>query len=737
MAKPTEYCIKYTYTSRSNTNTGVSSSSTFPAQASSLDRSVFTVSGNTNVSVGKITRIVYKHPHTSTGRPTWQMQGRMTLSNGSILVSDIQSASFNANIVTVTNTFTDVPEDAGEATAWTSIATYAIGTDGGALYWRASTDYPVEVYIYFYDLSALVDGATRPVINSVALGDKITLPDSGGSIYNVLGYYVSGHSSPTFTFGYSLDANYEYITADHKLTVTSSSGATIYTSTVKDVDPGTGKTGTITFNMGIIEQYGDSLGYKYVITDNAGNKRSASGTFKCHEYISPSIVKYTSGSTAYSFVERYASRYDDGNNVYYEQADDGQNVRFSFAISVDALCSDKDSTNYNGWALAITYGTSGGSSSTTQSISASTADSSASTSTALTAEWIENRNVLSVSIDSSSAWTFTIVLTDKFGDKTYASMNGSVDEAGAFFDVEKTGVSVGMRSEGSESEKRFEVAGDYVNYFYGGIAQVGDVLNSLVALGVQCGSVSDSTVSANSRVEVDVAFPRKYVKPPTVIVTPTMESTPSDSYMGRNTVVVTDVDEIGFTAYKVSYGSAATYGFNWIAIGEINADPNAIIQQTYKLPLSPMTSANSGGLSVSASSTWSSGYPVYKAFDNDLNTSWASEANAVNPVITITFLNDVKLSNIKIKVYGRNSSYIHNPLDGVVEGYDETSNNWVQIGSFSGWSETARGTLLGTIECSNETTEYGKIRIRPTRYLSYDNNYVAIGNIKIEGIRTV
>ena len=61
MAAPTEYYVKYSYTSRSNTAMCRASELPF---VQSLERGLFAVSGNTEITPGLITRIVFRHWHT-------------------------------------------------------------------------------------------------------------------------------------------------------------------------------------------------------------------------------------------------------------------------------------------------------------------------------------------------------------------------------------------------------------------------------------------------------------------------------------------------------------------------------------------------------------------------------------------------------------------------------------------------------------------------------------------------
>ena len=93
---------------------------------------------------------------------------------------------------------------------------------------------------------------------------------------------------------------------------------------------------------------------------------------------------------------------------------------------------------------------------------------------------------------------------------------------------------------------------------------------------------------------------------------------------------------------------------------------------------------------------------------------------------------DVALANIQVSVYSRSqnaSAGNHNPTAGTVQGSNDGS-SWVQIGTYSGWSEKNDGTLLGTIECGNDTA-YRYVRLNVTSRAG--SEYVAIGYISIRG----
>ena len=712
MATPTEYYIKYTYTGQSNTSTsGGSGSSTTPAVKTALQQSAFKLSGNTNVKIGLVTRIVYLHTHTSTSRPTWQLQGRITLADGTTLLSDVQAASFNANLVTVTNTFTDVM-DASAAKTWTQIETLSRGTDGGTLYWRATTDSPMEVYIYFYDMSAVCEGADPPTWAAtpftVTDGSSIRFSDNTtGSAYGKTGVYVQNFSEPVITGNVTLDPNYPYISAQYTLVVTRhSNGKAMFQKTQAD---------DATFHVGAITKSG-LMDYTMTVIDSAGNVTERSGSFTVTAYSAPTLANVS--------AERYTSRMTDDGEIIYIAAEDGEFVRFSLTGKVAQI------NGANAWNLALVYGADESSASTTMPSVLSGTDGTA----GATFVWNNNQDVLvsegaPIEIDTAMSWTFSFTLVDLFNGS--ASGAGYVDESGAYFDVEPNGVAVGMRSTAEENEKKFEVAQGIGAYLYGGISEVWETKSSLAALGIQYGVIDPMQVASGSyNNPIDVVFDWPYLNVPQVMLTMYTETGAARNF-GAHSPIVTEVDTGGFVCVPVSYTGALTYGLYWLAIGVPNTDPNARAVTIVKRPVSPLTSNTGGPCKASASTEYSGSYPAYKAFNGSFDSSWASATSDSAPWLQLQM--DVALANMEVSIYGRSSRYIHNPTAGTIKGSNDGT-TWTDIGSFSGWSESAQGKLLGAVQCEHDTAyKYVRIVITAHGDLNDDISYAAIGNVKIRG----
>jgi len=701
---PTEYLIKYKYTGKNNTLAGVGSKEI----NIKIDLSMFEVSGNTQKKIGAITRIEFKHYHTIYGTATWDLYGRL-ICDSKPFDSDVVSLKSGASVSSCTNTFTGnlpSPEEFEKATQ-IQIISKACSSKYSYLYWRATKDAPMEINVYFFDQDELVKDAVPPKIKSVSHKDIES--------HNALGHfgkYVKSWSRPAFTVEYELDPRYSFMTATQTLQLMNQYGNVIYSATQVDNNY---------FEVGTINESG-TIAWSYTLVDSAGKDVSDSGTFDVADYSSPSLKNVS--------VERYNADVDDGGQSIYIPSDDGDYVRFT----LDA--STKPVENNNGWKLELTY--SEGDSDTSTKIDVVSGDDGADIS------YENDRTILPAIIDSASNWDFSFKLSDYF---TSTTVTVSVLKAGAYFDVEPVGVSVGMRSTGTEEDKKFEVDGEYGTYLYGGIKEVRDLENSQAALGIFSGKVNNVAIASNGSSLTSIKFSNKYISTPVIIcgLASSDKEGNTNTNIGQCSVYADDISAIGFTLKIVNKSSAAVeMGAHWMSIGQPNTDPDAKVIITVKRPVANMTSNNSVDCIASASSTLSSAYPAWKAFDSSLGASWVSANNTsdLQPWISLhmtekyyddveqkTKVRDFALKNIKMSVYSR-TGYTINPEEGVVEGSND-GENWTELASFKEWSTSASGSLLGVINCNN-TTAYSYVRLHVTKK-PYNQYYIAIGNIKITG----
>lgn len=321
-------------------------------------------------------------------------------------------------------------------------------------------------------------------------------------------------------------------------------------------------------------------------------------------------------------------------------------------------------------------------------------------------------------------WYFMLVVSNG-----YESNSATCSIPRVFANLHLSGCSTGGAcfggfSKSTENKPRLESY--YPVYLYGGIAKVGGGSGLLPSLGIQTGNSAAQSVASSGSATVSVTFPKPYSAPPMVVAN--IVSTSTSYYLGRCNVVVQSVDATGFTALIANGGSSTlSIGFNWAAFGNLAAEGTPVIVTR---PQGAMTSNSSLSCEASASTTYSSSYPPWRAFDGSAATSWASSTSESAPWIQLKM--DVALTNIQVSVYSRSqnaSAGNHNPTAGTVQGSNDGS-NWAQIGSFSGWSEKNDGTLLGTIACNNETA-YKYVRLNITSRAGSD--YAAVGYISIKG----
>lgn len=325
---------------------------------------------------------------------------------------------------------------------------------------------------------------------------------------------------------------------------------------------------------------------------------------------------------------------------------------------------------------------------------------------------------------NGSDWYFMLVVSNG-----YESNSATCSIPRAFANLHLSGCSTGGACFGgfsTSTENNPKLESYYPVYLYGGIAKVGGSSDLLPSLGIQTGSSTAQSVASSGSATVSVTFPKPYTAAPVVVAN--IVSTSTSYYLGRCNVVIESVDATGFTARIANGGSGTlSIGFNWAAFGNLAAEGTPI---TVTRPQGAMTSNSSLSCEASASSTYSSSYPAWRAFDASAATSWASSASESAPWIQLKM--DVALTNIQVSVYSRSqnaSAGNHNPTAGTVQGSNDGS-TWTQIGTYSGWTAKNDGTLLGTIACGNATA-YKYVRLNITSRAG--SEYAAIGYISIRG----
>lgn len=172
------------------------------------------------------------------------------------------------------------------------------------------------------------------------------------------------------------------------------------------------------------------------VTDNRGKTAESAGTIQVLPYAPPEIFALT--------AQRYKAVTGDDGSISYVVADDGEHVRFTLSANVAAAASA------NAWTLKVVYDA-------TTLTPLTGMDGQAITLT-------DDRTLVTATISPAERKSFEFTLTDFFHS---TSMTSAVDKAGAYFDIEKYGVAVGMRSTGTMDAPLFESA--YPGKFYAGL----------------------------------------------------------------------------------------------------------------------------------------------------------------------------------------------------------------------------------------------------------------------------
>ena len=263
----------------------------------------------------------------------------------------------------------------------------------------------------------LVKERTAPVISAVSWGE------SGTGHISTYGNLIAGKTVPTISFSVTLDTDadsgigYE----GRSLTV----GSKTYT-----LSANSGTLGTITES--------GSVAYTITVTDSYGQTGTLSGTV--------TVLAYTPPTLSGVAISRYVSSLNTQGQTVYELDDDGNKLWFDAAITVHASLG----SGTNKWSLKITP--TGG-----------TAINVLTNSSLATKVYTHDRSVLTATYANTSSFDFTVELSDAFTTITYQV---NVPKAGGIFNIETTGVAVGMRSTGTDANPLFQSA--YPAHFLAG-----------------------------------------------------------------------------------------------------------------------------------------------------------------------------------------------------------------------------------------------------------------------------
>ena len=291
---------------------------------------------------------------------------------------------------------------------------------------------------------------SSPSISVVDFTDSHAAISGTDTPLDYFGGYIAGQSLPTLTATFSTDSRDQTLTTTHHLVVTDSGNNVIFdgttTAAALAVDA--------SINLPAIAAAG-TYTYTWTVTDSAGLSDDETGTFTVLAYSPPSITAF--------ILARYRHDSVSGTNV---AADNGTLLWLDLQVSISSVESK------NAWTMTMDYAAADGGAAYTVQIGSG---SDGQTLSLTHDERLDDDYHLSFS--ATSTWDVSVTITDILDNSVTAQF--TVPKAGAYFDIEKTGVAVGMRSTGDKNEydsqtgdlvtvnKKFEVAEDYNSYFYG------------------------------------------------------------------------------------------------------------------------------------------------------------------------------------------------------------------------------------------------------------------------------
>ena len=263
----------------------------------------------------------------------------------------------------------------------------------------------------------LLKARNAPVISAVSWGE------SGTSHLSTYGNLIAGKTVPTISFSVTLDTDADSGIGYEGRTLTVGS-----------------KTYTLSANSGTLGAIAESgsIAYTITVTDSYGQTGTLSGTVM--------VLAYTPPTLSCVAISRYVSSLNTQGQTVYELDDDGNKLWFDAAITVQTSLG----SGTNKWSLKITPA--GG-----------TAINVLTNSSLATKTYTHDRTVLNGTYANTSSFDFTVELSDQFTVITY-SVN--VPKAGGIFNIETTGVAIGMRSTGTDATPLFQSA--YPAHFLGG-----------------------------------------------------------------------------------------------------------------------------------------------------------------------------------------------------------------------------------------------------------------------------
>lgn len=642
----TEYCLTYKYTGQSNVHNSMI-----------VAKSKFTLSGDTTKKIGKITRITYQHTHTSTNARTWKLYGKLYFADGTTLNSDTVSKYISGDTVNYLNTFSDNLPTPAQFATWKQIQTVAANPSSSIdIYWRATSEYPMYVKVYFEEAGASITDESGNQVSSEIYVWKTTNPTT---YYYPPAAMTANSSQGCAVSASSVNSSYPVYQAFNK------TNSTLYSGNSK-TPPGwiqiTMPKALYNIKVTIQNRASSTSGAPVdgIIygSNDGGTTLTQIGSFSGRDHTASFIntITCTNTTVAYNTVRLHVtSWYSSTSNLvigdmYVSGTDIGSNGGWIPAQPL--VWKTENPITYTYPKTAMKAYISGG--------CFACASTEGSSSTAYHAWKAFNKATSSTDMwfnadGDTEPWLQLTMPRPLYNISVQIYNRFSSDDKGPI-----DGIIYGSNDCGTT------------------LTQIGSFAGRDPTYGTNSTVTCTNTTTAYNTVRLRIT------KWGDANGNPRDASTPSAFGVGAMFITGTDIGTNG----------------GWASL---EGNDCGILQH----PKSPMTSNTSQDCIVSASScSNTSSYPVYQAFDLGNSTFWSSTSSDTDRWIQIIM--PEPLYNMNIRFINRASDTLTNPASGIFYGSNDNGTTWTQIGSFS---NRPSGKGLRSTHTIGNTKPYSALKI--------------------------
>lgn len=567
-----------------------------------------------------------------------------------------------------------------------------------------------------------------PVVNAVTVNDTT-------EAFGYFGGAVEGKSNLSFDVDVTLDPLDDSLSIQSAIFVAGTNRRNIDSSKIN---------GNV-ITLGALDFNGTFENWTLVVNDSKGEVGSyAGGALTVFPYEPPKLITPTDTDLA----ERYSTSLDDGGGEVVSLDDAGIYLWANFSATIAEI------NGKNAWTITRSYAERGYKLGDEAVVMSSTDGGSFGA--------VQDQNIWPRSIEfaANKRYTVRLVLKDYFEEVV---LQFDVDKAGGYFNIEKNGVAVGMRTTATEQEKKFESA--YPFYPYAGIKRCDNavyevpltldgagkfqlysdtsplklmVYGNIVHL---IGEVTPTAAIAGSTTEYAITtLPPAYAPkhPVTALCQASsaaiwmLRAYPSDheAYPG---FVIFSRHRNGSSYASCAAGNWLPFFASWMVGGTTVEDDSGDAEDTevrIVRPAAAMSGYSSQNCVVSASSEYNqTTYAAWRAFNKTYGDQygWATARGTLEGWIQLQM--DVALKKISVTIINRTYTYNDGPEAGVIYG-SEDGVEWTSIGTFNGRDGATNG-LKTVHECNNDEIAYRYVRINVSRT---SDVLVSIGEIIIEGV---